>query len=139
RLQCCAVGLLEGERERPRVEPLPAQPTIMGERPGAGVVDQTMPQQQLREPMPRTHQLAAGVLTRPHQITRRLLVRLRDAHRHQLAEAQLASRSASRRSVLTSSPEARGIFDGAATVQAIPTAAQARASPYPVGPASYAT
>jgi hypothetical protein len=30
--------------------------------------------------------------------------------------SSLASRSASRRSVLTLSPEARGIFDGAATV-----------------------
>jgi len=30
---------------------------------------------------------------------------------------------------LTRSPGARGIFDGAATVQAIPTSAQTRASP----------
>jgi transposase len=40
-----------------------------------------------------------------------------------------ASRSASRRAVLTLSPGARGILDGAATVQAIPTSAQTRASP----------
>ena len=55
------------------------------------------------------------------------------------AASSRASRSASRRSVFTRSPGARGIFDGAATVHAIPAAAQARASPYPVGPASYAT
>jgi hypothetical protein len=34
------------------------------------------------------------------------------------------------------SAAARAIFDGAATVHAIPACAQARASPYPVGPAS---
>ncbi|HEX5251391.1 MAG TPA: hypothetical protein VFW14_17145, partial [Gaiellales bacterium] len=35
--------------------------------------------------------------------------------------------------------DARGIFDGAATVHATPAAVHARANPYPVGPASYAT
>src|SRR5207249_264970 len=52
--------------------------------------------------------------------------------------SSLASRSASRRSVLTRSAAAR-IRDGAATTQLIPAPAHARASPYPVGPASYTT
>src|SRR5439155_21627070 len=50
----------------------------------------------------------------------------------------LAGRSASRRSVLTLSAASR-IRDGAATTQLIPASAHARASRYPVGPASYAT
>ncbi len=54
----------------------------------ARVVDQPVPQQQLREPMPRPHQLATRVLARPHQIAGRLLVRLRHPHRDQLAEPQ---------------------------------------------------
>jgi uncharacterized membrane protein YfcA len=44
--------------------------------------------------------------------------------------------SASRRSVLTRSCAARGIFPGAATTHWIPAAVSARASPNPVGPAS---
>ncbi len=87
--------------------------------------------------MAGTHQIPPRILTGAHEIPRRLLVRLRNADRDQLAEPQQpASRSASRRSVLTRSPGARGIFDGAATVHAIPAATHARASPYPVGPAS---
>ena len=90
--------------------------------------------------MPGPHQITARVLACAHQIARSLLVRLRHPHRHELTQPQQPRhRSASRRSVLTRSPDARGIFDGAATVQAIPAAAHARASPYPVGPASYAT
>jgi hypothetical protein len=38
--------------------------------------------------MPRPHQLAPCVLARAHQVAGRLLVRLRDAHRHQLAQPQ---------------------------------------------------
>ena len=49
------------------------------------------------------------------------------------------NRSASRRSVLTRSPDARAIRLGAATTHAIPDISHARARPYPVGPASYAT
>ena len=49
-----------------------------------------------------------------------------------------ANRSASRRSVFTLSA-AGLIFDGAATTQLIPAPAHARASRYPVGPASYTT
>src|SRR5439155_3124877 len=52
--------------------------------------------------------------------------------------SSLASRSASRRSVLTRSAAAP-IRDGAATTQLIPAPAHPRASPYPVGPASYTT
>jgi hypothetical protein len=37
--------------------------------------------------MPGTHQIAADILAGAHQVACRLLVRLRDAHRHKLAEA----------------------------------------------------
>jgi hypothetical protein len=136
-LQRRPVAFVESERERPALEPLPAQPTVMGERPGAGVVDEAVPQQQLREPMPDAHQVSARVLARPHQITGRLLVRLRDTHRHQLAQPQQPGQPLRVATVsLDLSPDARGIFDGATTVQAIPAPAHARASPYPVGAAS---
>ena len=54
------------------------------------------------------------------------------------ASSNRASSSASRRSVLTRSPDPRGIFDGAATTHPTSRRASSRASPYPVGPASYA-
>jgi hypothetical protein len=54
------------------------------------------------------------------------------------SRSNLANRSASRRSVLTLSAAGR-IFDGAATTQLTPASAHARASRYPVGPASYTT
>jgi hypothetical protein len=41
--------------------------------------------------MSRPHQLAARILPRAHQITRRLFVRLRHAHRDQLAEPSQTS------------------------------------------------
>ena len=50
-----------------------------------------------------------------------------------------ASSNASRPSVLTRSPGARRIFDGAATSHRNPAAVRSRASPNPVGPASYVT
>jgi hypothetical protein len=43
---------------------------------------------------------------------------------------------AAQTALFTRSPEARGILEGAATVQAIPACTQARARPYLVGPAS---
>src|SRR5665213_1397399 len=55
------------------------------------------------------------------------------------ASSSRASNSASRRSVFTRSPLARGILLGAATTHSTPRFASSRASPYPVGPASYAT
>ena len=70
------------------VEPLPAQPRVMGERPGGRVVNKPVAKQQLREPMPRPHQLATRVLASADQIACRLLVRLRHPHRHQLAQPQ---------------------------------------------------
>jgi putative transposase len=55
------------------------------------------------------------------------------------ANNNLTRCSASRRSVFTRSPDARGILLGAATTHSIPRLASSRARPYPVGPASYAT
>jgi hypothetical protein len=54
------------------------------------------------------------------------------------SRSSLANLSASRRSVLTRSAAGR-IRDGAATTQLIPASAHPRASPYPVGQASYTT
>jgi len=48
---------------------------------GAVIEADAVTQQQLREPMPRPHQLATRVLTRPHQITGRFLVRCGHAPR----------------------------------------------------------
>jgi hypothetical protein len=96
-----------------------------------------MAEEQLREPVPSAHQIAASVLAGADQITRGLL--LRPGHRTGVvspSRSSLASRSASRRVVVTLSAAAR-IFDGAATTQLIPAPAHARASRYPVGPASY--
>ena len=50
-----------------------------------------------------------------------------------------ANRRASRRSVFTRSPGGRSSFDGATTSHRTPAAANARANPNPVGPASYVT
>lgn len=106
-------------------------------RPRAQLVDHAVPQKQLREPLPSAHQIAARVLTGTHQITGRLLVQLKDAYRHKLAQTQKPRQSLRVSAVcLARSPDARRIFDGAATVQAIPAASQASAIPYPVGPAS---
>ena len=80
--------------------------------------------------MPRAHQLTTRVLTGADEITRRLLVRLRDTHRNELARPQKPCQPLRVTPVgLHRSPDARGIFDGAATVHTIPAPAHARASP----------
>jgi hypothetical protein len=58
-------------------------------RPGlAPVVDDALAQQQLGQPVPGRHQIAAHVLAGPHQIPRRLLRHTRHRHRHDLAQVQ---------------------------------------------------
>ncbi len=97
-------------------------------------------QQQLREPVPqriRSTRTASRARTRSRSASSS-----RPGTRTACsfpASNNLTSSSASRRSVLTRSPGARGILLGAATTHSTRRFASSRASPYPVGPASYAT
>ena len=97
---------------------------------GARVAGEPAPQEQLLEPMPGVRQVPRRVLMCARQINgpppraaRRRAPRLTPGRNRR------ASRSGSRRSVPTRSPGARGIFDGTATVHAIPAAASARSRP----------
>ena len=48
-------------------EPLPAEPQLMLASPClAAVVHNSLPQQQLRQPVPHRHQIAAAVITGTH-------------------------------------------------------------------------
>jgi hypothetical protein len=60
----------------------------------------------------------------------------RVANRNSPAASSRTSRSASRRSVLTRSPDARGTFPTATTRTSIRRSTATRARPNPVGPAS---
>ena len=51
-------------------------------------VDDPLPQQQLRQPVPGPHQITAAVLARPHQIPRGLLLHRRHRHRGDLTQPQ---------------------------------------------------
>jgi hypothetical protein len=94
-------------------------------------------QQQLGQPVAGAHEIAAGVLAGAHEIACCLLLEARHAHRDELAQAQQPRQALGISAVgLDLSPEARGIFEGAATMQEICACVQARARPYPVGPAS---
>ncbi len=78
-------GLVVGlERHLPRrvVEPLPAQPRVMLAGPciPAGP-DDALAKQQLAQPVPGTHQIAAGVLPGADQVPGSLLVQRGDRHR----------------------------------------------------------
>ncbi len=88
--------------------------------------------------MPGRHQISAHVLTGAHQIPGGLLCHARDRDRVDLIEVQQSRQSrAFRASVLTRSPDGRCSFEGAATRHSMPTVFRKRASPNPVGPASY--
>ena len=112
----------------------------MRPRPGGRVVHRPVAQEQLREPVPGPHQIAAGVLARADQITRGLLFRPGHPHRGDLTQPK-QPRQPLGVTPIGLDPVGRRprIFDGAATTQLIPAPAHARASPYPVGPASYTT
>jgi hypothetical protein len=73
RVEHPAVALVEDDRERCALEPLPAKPPVVRPRPGGRVVDRPMAQEQLREPVAGPHQIAAGVLAGAYQIARGLL------------------------------------------------------------------
>ena len=128
----CAAGHSERDRR---------QPLAVACRPcGAVVEPDPVPQQQLGEPMPAAHQVHPHRIPRADQVTQRLLLIARNPDRMQLAGQQQPDEmlGVTRRSVLTLSPLARGILEGAATTHSTPRLASSRASPYPVGPASYA-
>jgi hypothetical protein len=68
-------------------EPLLPQPPVVQLRPRltAGI-DDPVPQQQLRHPMPRPHQILPRGLTGPDQITRGFLRQAGYPHRHDLVQ-----------------------------------------------------
>ena len=129
----CAAGHSSSTVLQPRAMALGPRPPVVEPNPVA--------QQQLREPVTGAHQIQPQRLPRANEITQRFLLGARDADLVKLAGQQQPRRccSASRASVLTLSPVARGIFDGAATTHSTRRFVSSRARPYPVGPASYAT
>src|SRR3990172_5210416 len=82
-----AVGVLEGKGERPARKALTAEPGVVRERPRARLVHEPVAQEQLREPVPGAHQVAACVLAGANEIARRLLVGIRHPHRDEIAQA----------------------------------------------------
>ena len=87
--------------------PSPAAASAHAPGPRTVLPDQPVAQQQLRQPLPGPHQIGAGVFPGPHQIPRRLSATAgtRTAGTSPMCNRR-ASRSASRRSVLTRSPVA---------------------------------
>jgi hypothetical protein len=81
-----AVALVEHERERPALEPLPAKPRVVSPRPRGPAIHGPMAQQQLREPVASPHQIATGVLTSTQEITSSLLLWPGHPHRSDLTE-----------------------------------------------------
>lgn len=65
-------------------------PSCLHDLPGSvgAVVDDAMPQQQLRQPMPCRHQLQPGVVTRTDQVTGGFLRHGRDANCDELVHSQ---------------------------------------------------
>src|SRR5438046_2511934 len=113
------VALVEHDRERPALEPLPAKPAVVRPRPRGRLVHQPMAQQQLREPVTGPHQIAAGVLASTNEITRRLLFRPRDPDRGDLTEPKQPRQPLGVPPVGLD-PIGDRIRDGAATRQLIP-------------------
>jgi hypothetical protein len=66
-----------------------AQPHVVLAGPGtAAVVDDPVPQQQFRQPMPGSHQIAAAVLAGADQVAGGFLVNGGDRHRADLIQPQ---------------------------------------------------
>lgn len=83
------VGGVERGLQTDRREPLRPQPPVVRDRPRlpSRVLD-TLPQQQLADPVASRHQIAAGVYSGTHQIPRRLGLNARDGHLDDLPEPQ---------------------------------------------------
>jgi pimeloyl-ACP methyl ester carboxylesterase len=79
---------LEGQSCRGRIEPLvadPTQPRVVGTGPGPALgVDETLTQEQFRQPVPGPHQITTAVLTGPDQVTGGLLLEAGHDHRRDL-------------------------------------------------------
>ena len=136
------IRVLESRLRRRGAEALLTQPAVVRLGPRlAAAVDDPVPQQQFRHPMPGPHQILPRRLPSPDQITGGLLGQARDPHRAQPrpTATTCARCSASRASVFTRSPAGRCNFDDAATSHRTPAAVNARANPNPVGPDSYTT
>ncbi len=74
------------------VEPLSPQPAVVDLGPGvAAGVDDALPQQHLRQPMPGPHQIAPDILPGPHQVPGRLLLHTRHHHLDELINQQQPS------------------------------------------------
>ena len=125
-----------GHLQTGRVEPVAAQPfQVLTSPRRPAVVDDALAQQQLRHPVPVTHQITAGVLPCPHQIPGRLLLDRGHRDRGDLAQTQQPRQMQRIPGVgLHPIPEALTSFDGAATTHSIPTEDRNRDSPNPVGP-----
>ena len=95
-------------------------------------------EQQLGKPMTRAHQIHPDRLPRTHKISERLLLIARNTTgcnpRQQQPRQVLRVPTISLHPV----PRRTRIFDGAATTHSTRRLIRSRASPYPVGPASYA-
>ena len=81
-------GLVEGQLHPAPIEVLAAQPVGVRAGPRAAVPDQALAQQQLGEPVPRPHQISAGVFAGSHQVPGGFLGLGGDPHRRQLPDAQ---------------------------------------------------
>jgi hypothetical protein len=94
-------------------------------------------QQQLRDPVPGTHQITADVLAGTDQVTSGFLGLCRDPDLSEVVVAQQPGQQLRVAGVgLDRSPEGRFSFDGAATTHRMPLAVIERHKPNPVGPAS---
>jgi hypothetical protein len=89
-IEHAAVALIEHDRQRPALEPLPPKPRVMRPRLGSRVIHQPMTQQQLREPVTSPHQITTRVLARTDQITRGLFFQRGHPDRSDLAEPEQA-------------------------------------------------
>ena len=92
-----------------------------------------------RESLAGAHQINAQILAGAHEIAQRLLLDRRYAHRVQRIDHQQPQHPLSVTLVSLDLVLRRALdFPGAATTHSMPDAYSSRASPHPVGPASYA-
>jgi len=119
----------EGGLQLGVVEPLGGQPALMLAGPaGPGAIDPSVAQQERVQASAGAATVVDQVGAGATQVTDRFLPGCGDADGDQLAGPVQARRRQSRRSVLTLSPTARGVSDGAITSQRTPWRCSSRAS-----------
>ena len=112
---------------------------LPGPRLPAGV-DDPLPQQQFRQPVPRPHQIPAAVLTGPHQIPRRFLLDAGNRHLHDLTQPQQPGQMLRITGVGLDPIPGRALQLRRCRHHApTPAAGGTEPDPNPVGPASYTT